>query len=435
MSDLDKYELTRMRLRYEQFLNGFICTLPNEYTPRLLNRTAALVLESLDKGKTVGETIDYLQSLYPNAEPLIRADVESLLLRLIQLKMVQPRQSTRRHQHARFVPPAPSTWTAAYFSAPDRVQIAPTSACNLRCRHCYVPGIDRSSTMMTLEDYKHILDRLDKLGVHVIELSGGEPFLNPYIYDMIEYTAALDFSLIVFTNATLLEDVDLTALVQHVSEFIVSIDGLETYHDQFRGVKGAFRKSMQAIKRIKDAGGHVKVSFSVNHENEPFIDEVKREVTGWGVDGFLCAPAAPVGNAKLFRYTVEDYRRLIQVCDSAMSHSGREWRYAELPRSYSCAAGKRYLYISPDGDVYPCPLFATERFRIGHLPTDDLEQLWHESKVLEIFRRIEVPTTGPCKECTSCSVWCRAMKYYVTGELDGPPPYCERVAQAGGNAE
>jgi radical SAM protein with 4Fe4S-binding SPASM domain len=47
----------------------------------------------------------------------------------------------------------------------------------------------------------------------------------------------------------------------------VSLDGLEETHDRFRGVKGAFKKTINGIRACRDAGIKVGVRFTINRNN------------------------------------------------------------------------------------------------------------------------------------------------------------------------
>lgn len=82
--------------------------------------------------------------------------------------------------------------------------------CNLKCRLCceYVPQ-NKPFPDMTVEEEKRILDTIFQVADHITTLhltGGGEPFLHPYLADMVE--AAMAYSdqfdtLMLFTNCTI----------------------------------------------------------------------------------------------------------------------------------------------------------------------------------------------------------------------------------------
>lgn len=435
MDLLSRFKLHKMRLRHEPFLNSFIVSFPGEYRPRRINRTGVLVLKLLNEGLTVGQVVGQVARAFSQSFDAVLRDTHAFLLTLLQMGAIteRPPGDTSRHLYSNFAEQAVEALYNCFY-IPDRVQIAVTTDCNLNCRHCYLPGTDHVPGLLSLDDFERIIDLLDEWGIHVIQIAGGEPFVHPEIRRMIEYAAERYFSLEVFTNGTLLEEWLDKRLVDQVAQFVISIDGPEEYHDTFRGRKGAFERTMRGIRLVKQLGGRVRVSYSLNLENATYVEEVKNRVAGTGADSFVCAPPVPVGNAERFRYTVSEYRELIaisrRVCLGANrngSNSLEGQEYAGLPREFSCAAGKTLLYISPDGGVYPCPLFSYAPFRVGHVLLDDVRELWRSSAVLAQFRSARAPDDGPCSECKACPVWCRALKYHVTGEIQGVPEYCDRL--------
>lgn len=431
-----RFKLDRMRLRHEPFLNSFIISFPREYRPRPINRTGVLVLKLLNEGLTVGQAVGQLACTFSQPFDVVLKDTRAFVLPLLQMGAISERApgDTSRHLYSDFAEHAVEAPLRGNFYIPDRVQIAVTTHCNLNCRHCYVPGTDHVPGLLTLGDFERIINLLDRWGIHVIEIAGGEPFVHPEICRILDCAASRQFSLVVFTNGTLLEKWLDKRLVDQVAQFLISIDGPEEYHDSFRGRNGAFERTMHGIRLIKQLGGRVRVSYSLNLENAGHVEEVKNRVLGMGADSFVCAPPVPVGNAERFRYTISEYRELIAISrrvhfgghrNSLNPHEAHE--HPRLPREFSCAAAKTLLYISPDGGVYPCPLFSYAPFRVGHVLLDDVPELWRSSAVLAQFRSAKAPDDGACSECKACPVWCRALKYHVTGDIQGVPEYCDRL--------
>jgi uncharacterized Fe-S cluster-containing radical SAM superfamily protein len=77
--------------------------------------------------------------------------------------------------------------------------------CNLTCRNCYIESSPRNDRLayLSLEDVRGYLDEIerDDLGTGTIGFTGGEPFMNPALIDMLELVLARGFRAIVLTNA------------------------------------------------------------------------------------------------------------------------------------------------------------------------------------------------------------------------------------------
>ena len=77
--------------------------------------------------------------------------------------------------------------------------------CNLACTHCYIESSPRNDRLVYLSaaEVRGYLDELAALGLAADEIgfTGGEPFMNPDILDMLEDSLARGFRVLVLTNA------------------------------------------------------------------------------------------------------------------------------------------------------------------------------------------------------------------------------------------
>ena len=77
--------------------------------------------------------------------------------------------------------------------------------CNLTCRSCYIESSPRNDALiyLTLDEVVGYLDEIAALGLPTREigLTGGEPFLNPELIDMIAVALERGFEVLVLTNA------------------------------------------------------------------------------------------------------------------------------------------------------------------------------------------------------------------------------------------
>lgn len=67
-----------------------------------------------------------------------------------------------------------------FFSAPVLADISLTNRCNLKCEYCYASSGDENKILseLSLDTYKLLFEQLDKMNVHRISLTGGEPLLR-----------------------------------------------------------------------------------------------------------------------------------------------------------------------------------------------------------------------------------------------------------------
>jgi uncharacterized Fe-S cluster-containing radical SAM superfamily protein len=79
------------------------------------------------------------------------------------------------------------------------------TACNITCRNCYIESSPRNDRLayLAVADIRPYLDEIarDRLGTGEIGFTGGEPFMNPHIFEMLEECLGRGFGTLVLTNA------------------------------------------------------------------------------------------------------------------------------------------------------------------------------------------------------------------------------------------
>ncbi|MEM9657841.1 MAG: radical SAM protein, partial [Planctomycetota bacterium] len=139
-------------------------------------------------------------------------------------------------------------------------QVAGT-LCNLTCEHCFISCSPQNDAFgfLTLSDVKRRLQESKSLGVKEYYFTGGEPFLNRQMTEILIETLKFGPAT-VLTNATVLRNKWLAALreAEHESlyslEFRVSIDGFTPkMNDPIRGA-GTFERAMVGVRLLVEYG-------------------------------------------------------------------------------------------------------------------------------------------------------------------------------------
>lgn len=129
--------------------------------------------------------------------------------------------------------------------------------CNIECARCYIessPSNDRLAYLSAAE-LAPFLDEAGALGAEEIAFTGGEPFMNPEIAQMLRMSLAAKFSVLVLTNAMrpMMRPRTQAALLALRGDFAraltlrVSLDHYtDRGHDEERGV-GAFAEALRGL--------------------------------------------------------------------------------------------------------------------------------------------------------------------------------------------
>jgi len=149
--------------------------------------------------------------------------------------------------------------------------------------HCYSisADVDFPGELDTAAVFS-VMDDLRAFGVPALILSGGEPLLRPDIFEIAERATTMGFYTALSTNGTLI-DAALAARIRRTGFGYVgiSLDGLAQTHDKFRRMAGAFEKSLEALRLLRDLEVKVGVRFTLTRDNaadfEPLLDLVERE--------------------------------------------------------------------------------------------------------------------------------------------------------------
>ena len=144
-----------------------------------------------------------------------------------------------------------------------------TRSCNLKCIHCYSSSQNiRYSNELTTDEGKKLISDLAAFGSPVLLFSGGEPITRKDLPELAEFAVDLGIRVVISTNGTLLtKEVAYDFKKIGVSYVGVSVDGMEETHDSFRGVKGAFARTMNGIRICRDQGIKVGMRVTMNRKN------------------------------------------------------------------------------------------------------------------------------------------------------------------------
>jgi radical SAM protein with 4Fe4S-binding SPASM domain len=144
-----------------------------------------------------------------------------------------------------------------------------TRTCNLRCVHCYTDSenIQYGGELNTDEGLS-LIDDLASFRIPSLLFSGGEPLMRRDILTLIEHAAIKNIRPVLSTNGTLIDRDTARDLKNAGIVYVgISLDGMEEINDQFRGVKGAFRRAMRGFEQCITVGQRVGLRLTLTKKN------------------------------------------------------------------------------------------------------------------------------------------------------------------------
>jgi len=154
--------------------------------------------------------------------------------------------------------------------------------CNIDCKFCFYRGLEPKD--IRTEIYKQI-DIGKKLGITDWDISGGEPTILPYWFELLDDLVKYGFKKIaVITNGYKLSSKQFfqKSVEYGLNEVLFSLHGpTNEIHDGMTGIKGSFRKVMRGIDKALELGVLLRINTVVTKDNYrelPLIAEVVNKI-------------------------------------------------------------------------------------------------------------------------------------------------------------
>ncbi len=290
------------------------------------------------------------------------------------------------------------------------------NSCNLTCAHCLVssgPEEHRGAPTAKLLGW---IDEGLALGVEQFFFTGGEPFVRPDIFDLIERVTT-NARLIVLTNGLLFHGARREALRRCDREKLglqISLDGATAAtNDPIRGA-GTFEKICAGIRAATEDGFRVTVTAVATRRNAHELSLLPPLIASLGAGNLhLLWPHArgraldrrdewsidAEGALAVLRNTRAAARAAGVTLDNWESFLLRVGAPRGLRHDLS-NAGYESLCIYSDGEVYPSAALANlPEMRCGSALDRPLREVWQDSPVLQAIRRLSVIDKPVCREC------------------------------------
>jgi radical SAM protein with 4Fe4S-binding SPASM domain len=307
-----------------------------------------------------------------------------------------------------------------------------TLACDLACRHCGSRAGHARPDELTPAEALDMADQLAELGVREVTIIGGEAYLRE---DWIAIATRLVKNGIDTSMTTggrgLTPERARAAKDAGLGTVSVSVDGLESTHDQLRAVKGSHRAAFDALRNFAAVDMPISVNTQICapnlHEIEPLFELLHPlGIHSWQIQITVAmGRAADEPDLLLQPYQMIEVMpmvaRLARRCREVGvrlwpgSNIGYFGPYESLIRfdspgkhTLSCGAGSDTLGIEANGDIKGCPSLPTAAYVGGNVRDHRLVDVWERASELRFTRRRGTEDLwGYCKQCYYADV-CRA---------------------------
>lgn len=323
-----------------------------------------------------------------------------------------------------------------------------TRRCGLACSHCYLDSSEISGSLdSSTEEAFSVIDELSGFspGAMLI-LTGGEPLLRPDIFDIAGRASSRGLTPVVGTSGALLDSRTVRRLkASGVMGVGVSLDSATPgFHDRFRGMNGAWQKTVDGMASLASEGLDFQVQFTVMRENRAELPGVIRLAGAAGARAlnvfFLVCTGrgerktdlTPGEYEETLRYVVgecgkKEGRMMVRArCAPHILRIAAE-KDPESPllkgSTAGCIAARGYMRIDPEGRITACPYMPPDA-NSPVVGRDALSFVYGKDPVFTRLR--EARYGGRCGACEHRELCggCRARALASTGDPLAEDPIC-----------
>ena len=263
------------------------------------------------------------------------------------------------------------------------------SGCNATCSHCSADHImeetTRNDDQLTLDELERSIDGFLRAGAVSINITGGEPLLNPDIFDIIKMVPAHRGVANIQTNGLLLDDTTAKKLAE--AGLYIAMISLHSHrpqdHDTLLEVPGAFDKVMEAIDNCHRYGIPVILNCTITHQKvqDGTLWEMVRLARDKDVTVNFVQPCTTGKWEQQLdvRLNDEDYAEF----DKAMKLPWVVWEGKSNYKHNGCRPGIERVYMSSSGDIIPCAFI---HLNFGNVKKESLNTIWARLRNFERFQ-------------------------------------------------
>lgn len=192
-----------------------------------------------------------------------------------------------------------------------------TRTCNLKCAHCYTDSeAKKYGGELATAEAKRVLDDLADFKVPAVLFSGGEPLMREDVLELTAYAREKGLHAVYSTNGTMITPELAKKFVELKLAYVgISLDSADpAVHDRFRGLEGAFARTMRGFRYCVDAGQKVGLRLTLTQHTAQNLDGLFDLIEREGIDRACFYHLCPSGRGKsLDALTSEQSRQAVDT--------------------------------------------------------------------------------------------------------------------------
>lgn len=396
---------------YELFLPDFMQNQTNIKTNIFtVNDTGVEILKLLNGLNTYEEMIQKLSERYSEEINSVSTKVNAFLEQLVTIYGYELKEESEPIQME-------IDYTVYANNYPSVASIEITNMCNLCCRHCYGNfGKSTNHRNLTIDELTFLLNSLGEMGIEILELTGGDPTMNPNSSEAIDIAFKVGIHTVIYlTNGIQMSKKLVDTLIKYKDKIFVQIDlhSLnETYYNWFTGTKNNLEKVKNQIIFLTKNGVRVRVCAIITPGNVYELSEIGEWAYKHGALQFAPSVVTALGRAENYdpalffqdEKTVNEYQKQHNLI--LHRHPGfiQAIEKLESITRKNCGALTSQVSINCNGEIKLCNMDSSEffQFKLDNVLTSPIKTVYAKNQeLMQKYMDIRLPQIDS-EECRNC---------------------------------
>ncbi|MDI6840102.1 MAG: radical SAM protein [bacterium] len=310
------------------------------------------------------------------------------------------------------------------------LEIAITSHCNFRCKHCYITDFNLDIPFIKIVD---IFDEFTRLKGLYIRLTGGEPFLYPDFLKIVSEARKRGLYVTVYSNGSLITNSIVKELKKlSVLSYVLSFYGASaSTYEAVTGVADGYVCAIKSLETLFENNCHVTVNIPITNNNVQDMDKMVQILSRFPLTNVNFNPlmfnrhdgSRPPAACSLEPSKIIELLKMGYPSNRFIAHERRH-----NPKGLNCYHAIHGCYIAVNGDVYPCQFFPLSA---GNIYNESFDEIWNNSDVL---LKIRNATPKDFVDCYGCKFFwkcrrCCSVAYFTHGNMFRRPDFTCKIVK------
>jgi radical SAM protein with 4Fe4S-binding SPASM domain len=342
---------------------------------------------------------------------------------------------------------------------PLRMIFIPTLKCSQRCYYCYsTQSFESEIKPLPFRRLTQLFKEAKKLGIDVVELSGGEPFCYKNIFKLFEILKELNITPNLPSKRPLTREEIKKLKELGIRSFQISIDAITPNVLKYVvGVRNYTKRIIDTFRYLEEMDIKVRINTVITPINYDDILNLIQFLTSYSnvyriafspysksrfhhKDSYYVAPEA-------YSELIKKVKKILNSFPNVKFFPGEILPdYAKIPQKIKekewanrafCTGGRQGFVLLPDGKVTMCEeLYYHPDYIMGDLSKQSIMEMWQSKEALAIsYPQQDEVLDGPCRSCDEfeqCHIFpgrCvrEVIKTYGEKGHHLPDPRCPRA--------